>query len=115
MPSPNQQQHLMSPKKAPSSIFHKASKSFTDLHSMLADDTVEKFTPITRQPYIAKAKARYSFKAQNHNELSFKKGWYMYIVHKQDDGWFAVELGKNSNDRVELTQSCKYYVIHWPA
>ncbi|KAI5959357.1 HOF1 [Candida theae] len=54
-----------------------------------------KITPVNQKPYLSKATARYSFKPQEEGELYFRKGWQMYIIHKQEDNWFVCELGPN--------------------
>ncbi|EMG47494.1 Cell division control protein, putative, partial [Candida maltosa Xu316] len=54
-----------------------------------------KLTPINKKSYITKAEARYNFKPQHEGELFFKKGWQMYILHKQEDNWFVCELSEN--------------------
>ena len=54
-----------------------------------------KLTPVNKNHLLQKAIARYSFKPQNEGELYFKKGWKMYIIHKQEDNWFVCELGDN--------------------
>lgn len=72
-------------------------RSFTNLNSMIS-----KVTPINKKPYVIKAKARYNYKPQHHGELFFKKGWYIYVIHKQPDNWFLCELGDNCEDKVGL-------------
>ncbi|KAI5970496.1 HOF1 [Candida margitis] len=57
-----------------------------------------KLTPVNRKTFISKATARYSFKPQEEGELYFRKGWQMYIIHKQEDNWFVCELGPNCDD-----------------
>lgn len=57
-----------------------------------------KITPINQKTYISKAIARYSFKPQEEGELYFRKGWQMYIIHKQEDNWFVCELGPNCDE-----------------
>ena len=44
----------------------------------------------------------YTYKPQDHGELYFKKGWFMYIIHKQEDNWFVCELAQNCNDRAGM-------------
>lgn len=63
-------------------------KSFVDLHSIV-DDSQEP------RNYVTKAKALYSYKSREEGELSFRKGWNMYIIHKQEDNWFVCELAAN--------------------
>ncbi|RLV90341.1 Septation protein imp2 [Spathaspora sp. JA1] len=72
-----------------STFSKKSTKSFLNLHSMI------NITPVNQKPYIGKARARYSFKPQAEGELLFKKGWYMYIIYKQEDNWYVCELGSN--------------------
>lgn len=55
-------------------------------------------TPATRRPYVTKAKARYTYKPQQQGELYFRKGWCMYVIHKQEDNWFLCELAQGSGD-----------------
>ncbi|EDK39557.2 hypothetical protein PGUG_03655 [Meyerozyma guilliermondii ATCC 6260] len=69
------------------SLSRTPSRKMKNLHSIIA-----KVTPHSRQPYVSKARARYSYKSQQHGELSFKKGWLMYVIHKQEDNWFVCEL-----------------------
>lgn len=71
------------------------SKSYTDLYSV-----VNRITPVTKKPYLSKAIARYSYKSQHQGELSFKKNWQIYIIHKQEDSWYLCELGSNCDDQV---------------
>lgn len=65
-------------------------KSYMDLHSM-----VDKVTPGSLHEYVAKAKALYTYNAREEGELSFKKGWNMYVLHKQEDNWYVCELAGN--------------------
>ncbi|KAF3989083.1 hypothetical protein FT663_03754 [Candidozyma haemuli var. vulneris] len=65
-------------------------KSFMDLHSM-----IDKVTPVSRHEYVAKAKALYTYNAREEGELSFRKGWNMYVLHKQEDNWYVCELANN--------------------
>ncbi|KAI5959392.1 HOF1 [Candida pseudojiufengensis] len=58
----------------------------------------QKLTPINQKPYLTKATAKYSYKPQHKSELFFRKGWEMYILHKQEDNWFICELGENCSD-----------------
>lgn len=74
------------------------SKSYTNLHSMIDTDQ----TPVTHRKFVVKAIARYSYKPQQHGELYFKKGWQLYIIHKQEDNWFFCELGANADDRAGM-------------
>ncbi|RLV83157.1 Septation protein imp2 [Meyerozyma sp. JA9] len=69
------------------SLSRTPSRKVKNLHSIIAQ-----VTPHSRQPYVSKARARYSYKSQQHGELSFKKGWLMYVIHKQEDNWFVCEL-----------------------
>lgn len=61
-----------------------------DLHSM-----IDKVTPVSRHEYVTKAKALYTYRAREEGELGFKKGWNMYIIHKQEDNWYVCELAGN--------------------
>jgi len=74
------------------------SKSYTNLHSMIDQDQ----TSVTHRKFIVKAIARYTYKPQQHGELFFKKGWQLYIIHKQEDNWFFCELGANADDRAGM-------------
>lgn len=65
-------------------------KSYIDLRQM-----IEKVTPVSRHEYVAKAKALYTYNSREEGELSFKKGWNMYIIHKQEDNWYVCELANN--------------------
>lgn len=69
------------------SLLRTPSKKIRNLHSIVAETT-----PHGHHPYVAKARARYSYKSQQHGELSFKKGWLMYVIHRQEDNWFVCEL-----------------------
>ncbi|GEQ71310.1 hypothetical protein JCM33374_g4992 [Metschnikowia sp. JCM 33374] len=68
-------------------------KSYVNLSSL-----VDNVTPVTRNKYETKAVARYSYKAQEQGEVSFRKGWYMYVIHKQEDNWYVCELGENCGE-----------------
>ncbi|CAD1811553.1 hypothetical protein FOB58_003653 [Candida parapsilosis] len=57
-----------------------------------------KITPVNHKTYVSKATARYSFKPQEDGELYFRKGWQMYIIHKQEDSWYVCELGPNCDE-----------------
>ncbi|KAG5418746.1 HOF1 [Candida metapsilosis] len=57
-----------------------------------------KITPVNHKTYISIATARYSFKPQEEGELYFRKGWEMFIIHKQEDNWFVCELGPNCDE-----------------
>lgn len=65
-------------------------KSFTNLYSI-----IDRITPVTRKPYLTKAVTKYNYKSQHAGELSFKKYWHLYIIHKQEDNWYLCELGDN--------------------
>lgn len=65
-------------------------KSYTNLHQLL-----EKVTPVTRNNYVTKAVAKYTYNSREKGELSFRKGWHMYVIHKQEDNWYVCELGEN--------------------
>lgn len=65
-------------------------KSYTNLNSF-----VEKITPVTRNKYETKAVAKYTYNAREHGELGFRKGWHMFVIHKQEDNWYVCELGEN--------------------
>ena len=78
----------------------------TPNNSPLKSKTVElknvkptiKITPVNQRPYVSTATARYTFKPQEEGELYFRKGWQMFIIHKQEDNWFVCELGPNCDD-----------------
>ncbi|KAI5955369.1 HOF1 [Candida jiufengensis] len=90
--SPQQQQQKSNP-------YHKLqSHPYQNIYTSPPSTPSKKLTPINQKPYITKATARYSFKPQHASELFFKKGWDMYILHKQEDNWFICELGENCND-----------------
>lgn len=72
------------------SFLQSPTKSYTNLRALVDD-----VTPVTRNKYVAKALARYSYKSREQGELSFKKGWHMYVIHKQEDNWYVCELGDN--------------------
>ncbi|EGV64141.1 formin-binding protein [Yamadazyma tenuis] len=72
-------------------------RSFTNLHSMISQ-----VTPVNKKPFLAKARARYSYKPQHQGELFFRKGWNMYVIHKQPDNWYLCELGDNCDEKVGL-------------
>ena len=50
--------------------------------------------------YVGKARAKYTFKPQQEEELFFKKGWEMYVIKKQEDNWYVCELAENCGDHV---------------
>ncbi|GBL50127.1 hypothetical protein CJI97_002894 [Candidozyma auris] len=81
-------QNQASPSKRFSS--QSPTKSYMDLHSM-----IDKVTPVSRHEYVTKAKALYTYRAREEGELGFKKGWNMYIIHKQEDNWYVCELAGN--------------------
>lgn len=70
-------------------------KSYMDLHSM-----IDKVTPASGHEYVAKAKAIYTYSAREEGELSFKKGWNMFVLHKQEDNWYVCELANNCGSDV---------------
>ncbi|KAK6463850.1 hypothetical protein DFJ63DRAFT_313153 [Scheffersomyces coipomensis] len=79
------------------------STSYNDLYSMINNnENNNNTTPITKSPFITKAKAKYSYKPQQEGELLFKKNWNMYILHKQEDNWFICELGNNCGDNIGM-------------
>ena len=54
--------------------------------------------PEEKTKYVGKARAKYTFKPQQKEELYFKKGWEMYVIKKQEDNWFVCELAENCGD-----------------
>ncbi|WPK23300.1 hypothetical protein PUMCH_000535 [Australozyma saopauloensis] len=72
------------------SLLQSPTKSFKNLNSF-----VEGITPITKAHFVTKAVAKYGYKAREDGELAFKKGWHMYVIHKQEDNWYVCELGEN--------------------
>lgn len=72
------------------SLLQSPTKSFQNLHSF-----VEGITPVTKAKYVTKAVAKYAYKAREDGELGFRKGWHMYVIHKQEDNWYVCELGEN--------------------
>ncbi|CUM46358.1 uncharacterized protein AC631_03989 [Debaryomyces fabryi] len=98
---PNDQ--FQSPNKKPQrSLLRSPTKSYTNLNAMIQQPSNSDLTSIGNTPYISKAKALYTYKPQDHGELYFKKGWFMYIIHKQEDNWFVCELAQNCNDRAGM-------------
>lgn len=88
------------PKDKPKrSLLKSPTKSYTDLNAMIQQPPKPNVTPVGNTPYISKAKAMYTYRPQDHGELYFKKGWFMYVIYKQEDNWFVCELGNNCNDR----------------
>lgn len=88
------------PTKAKRSLLMKTpSKSYTNLHAMVQE---ERLTPATKSYYATKAQSKYTYKPQNHGELYFRKGWQMYVIHKQEDNWFVCELAKNCGERAGM-------------
>lgn len=71
-------------------LLRSPTKSYTNLNSF-----VENVTPVTRNKYQTKAVAKYTFNARETGELGFRKGWHMYVIHKQEDNWYVCELGEN--------------------
>lgn len=71
-------------------LLQSPTKSYTNLNSF-----VEKVTPVTRNKYETKAVAKYSYNSRETGELTFQKGWHMYVIHKQEDNWYVCELGEN--------------------
>lgn len=72
------------------SLLLSPTKSYINLQSF-----VNKVTPVTRNKYVTKAIARYSYSSREDGELSFRKGWHMYVVQRQEDNWYVCELGEN--------------------
>ena len=72
------------------SLLMSPTKSYTNLRAL-----VDPVTPVTKSRYVAKAKARYAYTAREDGELSFRKGWNMYVIHKQEDNWYVCELADN--------------------
>lgn len=75
-------------------LLQSPTKSYTNLNSF-----VEKITPVTRNKYETKAVAKYTYNARETGELTFRKGWHMYVIHKQEDNWYVCELGENCGSR----------------
>lgn len=75
------------------SLLRSPSRKFKNLHSIIA-----KKTPHTHQPYVSQARARYTYKSQQQGELSFKKGWLMYVIHRQEDNWYVCELAETGRE-----------------
>jgi ankyrin repeat protein len=51
--------------------------------------------PVPRKPgHVEVVKAIYPYAAQNVDELSFEEGDTLYIIEKQDDGWWRAKCGK---------------------
>lgn len=83
------------------SLLKTPSKSYTNLNSLMQQNHGN-VTPVTKNPYVTKARAKYTYNPQHHGELYFKKGWQLYVIHKQEDNWFVCELGRNCADRVGM-------------
>ncbi|KAF8004614.1 hypothetical protein HF325_000071 [Metschnikowia pulcherrima] len=82
-------------------------KSYTNLQSF-----VNHVTPVTRNTYVTKAVAKYSYTAREQGELTFKKGWHMFVIHKQEDNWYVCELGENCGENRGLVGLVPYnYVV----
>ncbi|KAM9903926.1 hypothetical protein OXX79_003047 [Metschnikowia pulcherrima] len=75
------------------SLSQSPTKSYTNLQSF-----VDHVTPVTRNTYVTKAMAKYSYTAREQGELTFKKGWHMFVIHKQEDNWYVCELGENCGE-----------------
>ena len=84
-----------SPIKLRRSLLKSPTKSYCNLHDLVNNPANHGLTP-SGNSYIAKAKSLYSFKPQQDGEMYFKKGWFMYILHKQEDSWFVCELAANT-------------------
>ncbi|CAH2352769.1 hypothetical protein CLIB1423_08S00672 [[Candida] railenensis] len=84
-------------KKPQRSLSKTPSKSYTNLHSFIQDTPAKParndsgYTP-SGKPYVSKVRAMYTYKPQHHGELYFKKNWYLYVLHKQEDNWYVCEL-----------------------
>jgi ankyrin repeat protein len=51
--------------------------------------------PVPRKPgHVQVVKAIYPYTAQNSDELSFEEGDTLYIIEKQEDGWWRARCGK---------------------
>lgn len=89
------------------SLLQSPTKSFQNLHSF-----VEGITPVTKARYDTKAVAKYAYKAREEGELTFRKGWHMYVIHKQEDNWYVCELGENcATDRGKVGLVPYNYVV----
>lgn len=74
----------------PRSLLKSPTKSYVNLNAL-----VDKVTPVTRRKFETKACAKYTYSAREEGELSFKKGWHLYVIHRQADNWWVCELGEN--------------------
>lgn len=99
---------LAPPSVRQKTLLRATSKSYTDLHGFVETSnggnrhSTNKVTPHSGQKYITKAIARYAYRPQESQELYFKKGWQLYVIHKQEDNWFFCELGPNAGGREGL-------------
>lgn len=74
----------------PRALLQSPTKSYLNLQAI-----VDRVTPVTRRKYVSKAVAKHSYRCREAGELTFLKGWHMYIIHKQEDNWYVCELGEN--------------------
>lgn len=77
--------------RARRSLLRSPTKSFVNLHQIVGN-----VTPVTHNNYESLAVAQYDYTSREAAELLFKKGWHMYVIHKQEDNWYVCELGENA-------------------
>lgn len=77
--------------RARRSLLRSPTKSFVNLHQIVGN-----VTPVTHNNYESLAVAQYDYASREAAELLFKKGWHMYVIHKQEDNWYVCELGENA-------------------
>lgn len=79
------------------SLLKSPTKSYLNLRDLVRDPHTD-VTEVGRKPFLLKAKALYTYKPRQDGELYFKKGWLMYVIHKQEDDWYICELAANAGD-----------------
>lgn len=83
------------------SLLKSPTKSYTNLHALVAPPH-----------YVTKARAKYSYTAREAGELSFRKGWHMYVMEKQEDNWYVCVLADNCGNAAGAVGLVAYnYVV----
>lgn len=86
------------------SLLKSPTKSYTNLRQLVAPPQ-----------YVTKARAKYSYTAREDGELSFRKGWHMYVIQKQEDNWYVCELADNCGALAGTVGLVPYnYVVEGP-
>lgn len=86
------------------SLLKSPTKSYTNLHALVEPQ------------HVTKARAKYSYTAREDGELSFRKGWNMYVLEKQEDNWYVCQLADNCGTLAGEVGLVPYnYVVEGPS